>query len=166
MFKLGNEERRRIEEYTRVYDQVHVNLDRAILGLNNLETNWQPSPSSNSIGNLLKHIVGAESFWLREVLNGIQIDRDRESEFLTKKFDIVELLKELKLIRNHAHQALAELVDKDLEYLRSYQSRQDGVTKKVSVHWCILHIIEHTALHTGQIFYIRKMYADFKPHAS
>ena len=166
MFKLGNEERRRIDEHTRVYDQVHADLDRAIHGLNNLETNWQPSPSSNSIGNLLKHIIGAESFWVREVLNGVQVERDRESEFLTKKFDIVELLKELTVIRDQTHQVLAKLVDKDLEYLRSYQSRRDEVTKKVSVHWCILHIIEHTAMHTGQIFYVRKMYADLKPHDS
>ena len=86
MIKLVNEERGRIEEHKRVYDQVHADLDRAIYVLNNLETNWQPSQSSNSIGNLLKHIVGAESFWLREVLNGIQIDRNRESEFSTKSW--------------------------------------------------------------------------------
>ena len=58
-----------------------MEIDQAIKGIEFPELNWRPSPKSNTIGNLLKHITGAESFWIHHVVGGYETKRDRPSEF-------------------------------------------------------------------------------------
>ena len=69
-------------------DRMHKRLDQAIEGLSPQEVNWRPSPSSNTIGNLLKHMNGLEAFWIHHVTGGMETQRDRASEFEVKEFPI------------------------------------------------------------------------------
>ena len=37
---------------------------------------------------------------------------------------------------------------------------QWAADQNTTVYWCLMHVLEHTAQHVGQIFYIRKLYAE------
>ncbi|MFX0168984.1 MAG: DinB family protein [Candidatus Hodarchaeota archaeon] len=159
----SSEKRTKTERLTQFLNDASNRLEQAIDNLQDTELNWRPSPSSNSIGNLLKHIAGAETFWIHHVISGRETTRIRSTEFEVKEFHIADLREELTVVKNTTTKLLTKLADKDIDKTRTYWSQLANRQKKTTVHWAILHIIEHTAQHTGQIFYIRKMYADLKP---
>ncbi|MFW9986659.1 MAG: DinB family protein [Candidatus Odinarchaeota archaeon] len=162
MSKSASGARREVERFSQFLEEVHSGLERAIDGLENVELNWRPSPSSNSIGNLLKHIIGSQAFWIHHVVGGMVTDRVRSAEFEVKDFDTSDLRKELSDVRKKTNLVLEKLTDAELEQMRSYWSQLAQCEKQVSVYWCLFHVIEHSALHIGQIFYARKMYVDLQ----
>ena len=152
-----------IEHIHSFFKQIYSRLDQAIENIDNKELNWRPSKSSNSIGNLLAHLSGAERFWIHHVVGGIKTDRIRQSEFDVKEFNIDELRSQINMVRSQSLEIISSLSDYDLITERSFWSSLEQKEKLTTVHWCILHVIEHAGLHTGQIYYIRKMYSDIKP---
>ena len=157
-----NEFERRTEtnELLRFLGEVRSNLNRAINGLEDTELNWRPSHNSNSIGNLLNHIAGAEGFWIHHIVGDMPTSRNRDSEFEVKDFHVADLVVTLDNVTRTTRAVLAELTDSDLDVQRTYWSNRTGQHKQATIRWCILHIIEHSALHIGQVFFIRKMYND------
>jgi uncharacterized damage-inducible protein DinB len=162
MSKSGSGARREVERLSQFLEEVHTGLERAIDGLENVELNWRPSLSSNSVGNLLKHIIGSQAFWIHHVVGGKVTDRVRSAEFEAKDFDTSDLRKELSRVRKVTNLILEKLTDAELDKMRSYWSQLAQREKQVSVYWCLFHVIEHSAQHIGQIFYARKMYADLQ----
>jgi uncharacterized damage-inducible protein DinB len=143
-------------------DRVHMLLDRAIEGLSPEEMNWRPSPSSNTIGNLLKHITGSEAFWIHHVAGGLETNRVRALEFEIREFPIDEVLEEYSRVKEVSRTVIGKLTEEDLEESHIYVSAHspNRGEQQATVHWCLMHAIEHSSQHIGQIFYIRKMYAD------
>lgn len=148
--------RKKIEQILLFLEEIHTTLERAIKGLENRELNWRPSPKSNTIGNLLKHIMGAEAFWIHHVVGGMETQRVRTSEFKVKEFQIINLREEIVHVKEMTKKVMEKLTDEQLAELRIARK------KRTTVYWCLIHIIEHSAQHIGQIFYIRKMYADLR----
>jgi len=146
------------------HERIHLLLEKSIEGLEDPELNWRPSPNSNSIGNLIKHIAGSASFWILYVAGGLELNRDRPAEFELKEFRMVDLRVELNTVKAQSDRVLTGLTDEILAQSKTFDmpwAPSEGV-HQATVHWCIMHAIEHTSGHTGQIFYIRKMYADSK----
>lgn len=162
MSPCTSEPRKKIEKILYFLVEINATLERAIEDLENRELNWRPSPKSNTIGNLLKHIVGAEAFWIHHVVGGMETKRVRASEFEARKFQIIDLREELANAKEVTKKVFEELNDEQLSELRQYWSRRAARKMKTTVYWCLMHIIEHSAQHIGQIFYIRKMYADLR----
>ncbi len=135
-------------------------LDQAINGIEFPELNWRPSPTSNTIGNLIKHITGSESFWIHHVVGGYKTNRDRPSEFEKNEFQIINLREEMDNVHEITSNVLTNLTNEQLTEMRSYPSKQAAVDQNTTIHWCLMHVLEHTAQHIGQIFYIRKLYAE------
>ena len=52
-------------------------IRRAVDLLDDDQVWWRPAPDSNSIGNLLLHLAGNLSLWLRAGLGGDAFERDR-----------------------------------------------------------------------------------------
>ncbi|MFX0065134.1 MAG: DinB family protein [Candidatus Hermodarchaeota archaeon] len=152
--------RKTIKSLAEFLDEVHESLERAIEGIKIQELNWRSSPNSNSIGNLLKHILGAEAFWIHHIIGGRETRRVRASEFETQEFQFNQLLEEFFQVKEQTKLVLAEVRDEQLIELRTYWSQLSNQTKETTVFWCLMHIIEHSALHIGQILFIRKMYGD------
>jgi uncharacterized damage-inducible protein DinB len=163
MIKSKSDRNSSIEHIHSFFKETYSRLDNAIENIDNKELNWRPSKSSNSIGNLLAHISGAEGFWIHHIVGGMKTDRVRQSEFEIKDFNIDELRSRIDIVHSKSLEILSRLSDHDLISERSFWSNIEQKEKLTTVHWCILHIIEHAGLHTGQIYYIRKMYADIKP---
>lgn len=145
-------------------DRVHMLMDRAIEGLSPEEMNWRPSPSSNTIGNLLKHITGSEAFWIHHVAGGLKTQRIRVLEFEIRDFPIDELLEEYSKVKKVSKRVIEKLTEEELAESHSFHSQMtsSGDKPQATVYWCLMHAIEHSSQHIGQIYYIRKMYADRK----
>ncbi|MFX0014310.1 MAG: DinB family protein [Promethearchaeota archaeon] len=147
----------RIEQFLK---EVHIELKDSIKNLEDRELNWRPSQSSNSIGNLLKHILGSEAFWIHHIVGGLESQRIRASEFTIEDFNFKNLQNELIKTKRMTKKVLIELNDEQLSELRTYWSQLTNQHRERTVYWCLMHSIEHSALHIGQIFYIRRLFRD------
>jgi len=111
--------------------------------------NWRPLPAHagevNSLAVLAAHIAGAEHFWIAEVIGREPATRDRDVEFATMAVDAAELVRLLDAVGAETRQVFASLTTDDLEGGREARGRA------VPVRWCILHIVDHTALHLGHM---------------
>jgi uncharacterized damage-inducible protein DinB len=119
----------------------------------------RPNSCSNSIGNLIVHLTGNVTEWILGGVGGRSIERYRAGEFAqTEGGDASELLDKLERVLGEADSVLAQLTAKDLEKPLIIQDRE------TTVLGCIYHVVEHFAMHTGQIILLTKIYAPDKIH--
>ena len=116
---------------------------------------WRPNESSNSIGNLLLHLNGNVRQWILQSIGGIENVRDRDSEFSQRTaIPAAELRAALDATLRQVDSVLEKLTAEDL--LRKHQIQ---VYDNVSAVDAIYHVVEHFAMHYGQILYISKLVA-------
>ena len=117
----------------------------------------RPNQTSNSVGNLLCHLTGNVSEWILGAIGGRSITRYRAGEFLQRDgADASTLLENLETVLNEADSVLAALGESDLERPLVIQDRDTTVLA------AIYHVVEHFAMHTGQIIMLTKMYVPGK----
>jgi uncharacterized damage-inducible protein DinB len=121
-------------------------------------TVWaRPNPTSNSVGNLLVHLTGNVTEWILGGVGRQSISRNRAAEFAQKEgADAVALLADLEGVLRKADRVLAGLSAQDLERSVTIQARE------TTVLGAIYHVVEHFAMHTGQIVFLTKLYAPGK----
>jgi uncharacterized damage-inducible protein DinB len=124
------------------------------------EAVWaRPSAGSNSIGNLLVHLKGNVTEWMLGGLGGKHVERHRAAEFaLSEGADAKTLLDDLEKTLREVDGVLAGLTAKDLERSLIIQDRETTVLS------AIYHVVEHFAMHTGQIILMTKLYAPDSIH--
>jgi uncharacterized damage-inducible protein DinB len=111
----------------------------------------------NSVGNLLVHLTGNVTEWILGGVGGQTISRYRAGEFAQKEGrDGPALLDDLEAILARADSVLAGLNATTLERSIAIQGRQ------TTVAGAIYHVVEHFAMHTGQIILLTKLYAPDK----
>ena len=109
---------------------------------------------SNSIGNLLLHLAGNVRQWIISSVGGAPDSRHRRGEFEARDGDDVEaLFAALRRTLDEADAVIASLAPETLLERRTIQSRD------VSVLEAVYHVVEHFALHTGQIILLTKRHA-------
>ena len=109
---------------------------------------------SNSIGNLLLHLAGNVRQWIISSVGGAPDSRHRRGEFEARDGDDVEaLFAALRRTLDEADAVIASLTPETLLERRTIQSRD------VSVLEAVYHVVEHFALHTGQIILLTKRHA-------
>ena len=111
---------------------------------------WRPLESSgehttNSLAVLATHIAGAERFWVAEVVGGRPPMRDRDAEFATRAASASQLVDLLGKVGEETHEVFSTLDDTDLDGTREARGRV------IPVRWCILHVVDHSALHLGHM---------------
>jgi hypothetical protein len=81
-----------------LYQSVHDNFRKHVVGIDHGTLNWRPLPQANSIAVLVAHTLGSEREMIRAVM-GIASERDRESEFKVEleAGDVLALLDEADL---------------------------------------------------------------------
>ena len=112
--------------------------------------NWHPldvseEHATNSLAVLAAHIAGAEHFLIGEGVGNLPPSRDRDAEFATRAASAAELVDLLERVGEETRQVCSALSAPDLDGTREVQGRT------VPVRWCILHVIDHTALHLGHM---------------
>jgi uncharacterized damage-inducible protein DinB len=113
---------------------------------------WRPNEESNSIGNLLLHLAGNVRQWIVSGIGGAPDTRERQQEF-DERGPVAreDLLARFDSALADADQALATLDPRDLVARRSIQGRE------TTVFHALYHVVEHFAMHTGQITYLTKL---------
>lgn len=141
-----------LENYQRRIEDVRGQVRDLVAGLPAEALNWRPLPSDhpragevNSLAVLAAHVAGAEHFWVGEVVGGLPARRDRDAEFATVATDAADLVRLLETAGAQTRDLFARLQPSDLDGERNVRNRT------VPVRWCLLHVIDHTALHLGHM---------------
>jgi uncharacterized damage-inducible protein DinB len=114
----------------------------------------RPNAESNSIGNLLTHLAGNVTEWILGGVGGQDVERYRAGEFAqTEGADGSELLDRLESVLERADAVLSVVTQGVLERSITVQARE------TTVLGAIYHVVEHFAMHTGQIVQLTKIYA-------
>jgi uncharacterized damage-inducible protein DinB len=114
----------------------------------------RPNPESNSVGNLLTHLAGNVTEWILGGVGGQEVERYRAAEFAqTEGDDGSKLLDRLETVLQRADAVLSRLTESDLARQITVQARE------TTVLGAVYHVVEHFAMHTGQILVLTKIYA-------
>lgn len=112
---------------------------------------FKPNPVTNPVGNLVLHICGNTRQWIFSGLLGQKDLRKRKQEFILTDLPKEELIRMIQTLRQDILQHLPQLRQTLLEKTYPVQTFQEtGVS-------ILIHVIEHTSYHTGQITQLTKL---------
>ena len=142
------------QEYLKILQTCHTDILKAVDGLPSTALDWVPGKEMNSINVLVFHLTGAEQYWISDVTAQKPTSRDRDAEFKVHGVDVSVLKKRLEDNLTFAASVLETLNLTDMESPRI--SPRDG--REVTVAWALLHALEHSMLHLGQIQLTRQLW--------
>jgi uncharacterized damage-inducible protein DinB len=132
-------------------DVYPANIDRAVVALTDEQIWWRPNGGSNGIGNLILHLTGNVREWIVGGVGRQPTERNRQQEFdERRKIPKHELLARLRAVLAEADAVLANLQESELGEVRQVHGKDTTVMK------AIYHVVEHFAMHTGQMQWIAK----------
>ncbi|MGB7875207.1 MAG: DinB family protein [Anaerolineales bacterium] len=146
------------EDYLQNLQDLHTDILNAFKDLAVAALDWSPATDINSINVLVVHTVGAERFWIGEVVGGDPANRDREAEFQVHGLETETLVQRLNEGFAYIHSTLENLTIDDLNALRSLPKRER------SVSWILGHVLKHTATHLGHIQLMRQVWELYGEH--
>ena len=116
---------------------------------------WRPNERSNSVGNLVLHLNGNVRQWLVASFSGADDLRNRSAEFAERRGPTrAALLEQMDATLRDALAILSRLTETDLR--RSLDIQGDTVSGTAAVY----QVVEHLAMHYGQVLYVTKMLRD------
>jgi uncharacterized damage-inducible protein DinB len=136
----------------RLLEEYWPRLRASVESLTDEQVWWRPNDSSNSVGNLILHLNGNVRQWLVTAFTRLEDARNRPAEFAERQLiPASELLDAL----GHTMQEVAAVFPRigEPQLLATY--RIQGYT--VSGLDAVCHVVEHFAMHYGQIVYITKL---------
>lgn len=140
------------EDYLLNLKELHNDILNTLEGLPPAALDWSPAPDVNSINVLVVHTVGAQRYWIGEVIAGDPANRDREAEFKIHGLEVETLAQRLNGNLEYIRSVLENLTLNDLAALRKLPDRER------SVAWVIDHVLKHTATHLGHIQLMRQVW--------
>ena len=108
----------------------------------------------NSLAVLVTHTASAERFWIGEMAGADPSGRDRAAEFRARGVSAAALSALLDETLAHSLAVLERLTAPDLEARRFSPVHQ----REYRVAWALVHALEHTALHVGQVQLTRQLW--------
>ncbi|MFX0078756.1 MAG: DinB family protein [Candidatus Hermodarchaeota archaeon] len=143
--------------------EVRKKLLKKLESLCDKEIDYTPDEQKiETIGTLLLHIAGVEWSWIFGDIDGkeVEFEKWKHAFALSPDVDIPQLkgqgkefyLNRLSEVREEVHQRLKRLQDDDLDKLVTSEG------KKYSIEWILFHLIEHEAIHVGQISVLFRMF--------
>jgi uncharacterized damage-inducible protein DinB len=141
-------------DYLNNLQEFHDEIRSAIKGLPQDALDWTFGPDVNSINALIVHLIGAERYWIGDVIAGESSGRDRESEFKVQGLTADELIQKLSDIEAYIQKILEPFVLQELDEKRISPRNK----REVSVGWALCHALKHTALHVGHIQIMRQLW--------
>ena len=135
----------------KLLEQYWPRLKSCVESLTSEQLWWRPNDACNSIGNLLLHLNGNVRQWLVASFNRQEDGRNRPAEFnQCESISASALLSQLGATMQQAAEVLARLTPADLAAPYEIQGY------KVSGLDAVYQVVEHFAMHYGQILYIVK----------
>jgi uncharacterized damage-inducible protein DinB len=146
-------------DYLERLADLHQDCHVALTDVPDAAINWVPAANMNSLAVLITHLTGAERYWIGDVAVGDPSDRIRAAEFEVTDADAQSLRSRLDEALAYAQDALREFSIEKLDEQRMLRMHNFECT----VGWALLHALEHSALHTGQVQLTRQLW---EQHAS
>ncbi len=145
-----------INTYIELFKSAHQQMRDIIVDMSEDELIWCPiEGETNSASVLMIHVLGAERFRIHQIAGGIDVNRDRESEFVPSSVTLDNLLDYLKEVDADTQKVFESLsssaLDKIVPAVRSYE-------KDEPVRWHVLHTVEHFGIHIGHLSLNRQLY--------
>ena len=145
-----------INTYIELFKSAHQQMRDIIVDMSGDELIWCPiEGETNSASVLMIHVLGAERFRIHQIAGGIDVNRDRESEFVPSSVTLDNLLDYLKEVDTDTQKVFESLsssaLDKIVPAVRSYE-------KDEPVRWHVLHTVEHFGIHIGHLSLNRQLY--------
>lgn len=149
-------------DYLERLAMLHGEMDKALTGLPQAALDWSLGPEINSLAVLAAHVAGSEMFWIGDMIRRRTTARVREHEFQTTAVSADDLKSRLAHALTDSRQVVAQLTLADLAEPRT-DLRGDGQVYQVA--WCLLHALEHVAIHVGHMQLARQWW-DEQQHST
>lgn len=127
-------------------------IERCLEKLSDEQVWWRANEQSNSIGNLVLHLCGNAHQWIVCGVGDGTDGRDRDAEFAQR--EIVPRDSLLSLLRRTISDVDSTLARYEPERLLEMRLIQGTESSALDA---ILHVVEHFAMHTGQIILLTKL---------
>ena len=135
----------------KLFKQYWPRLKSSVESLTDEQLWWRPNEACNSIGNLLLHLNGNVYQWLVASFNRQTDSRNRPTEFNQREsISASALLDQLSKTMQQAEEVLTRLTPSELTATYEIQGY------KVSGLDAVYQVVEHFAMHYGQVLYIIK----------
>jgi uncharacterized damage-inducible protein DinB len=113
---------------------------------------WRTHETDNSVGNLMLHLCGNMRQWILSGIGGQEFTRDRDKEFSERRrIPREELLGMFEKTVQEVDAVLDSFDPLKLIEVRHFQKWD------YTCLYAISHVVEHVAMHLGQIIYITKL---------
>lgn len=118
-------------------------------GLTEEQARWRPSPTANSLLNLVVHLTGVERNWFQFVIAGRTVERDRDAELADLSTDVTisSAIADYRAVWAESNDILRSVDPDD-----ACQGRDE-----LNVRWVVLHMLEETARHAGHADITREL---------
>jgi uncharacterized damage-inducible protein DinB len=133
-----------LADYVERLEMLHGELKQALAAAPEAAIDWTPEPDVNSLAVLAAHVAGSERFWAAEMAGELGSQRVRAAEFTTAGVEAGALVERLDETLAVVRAVAAGLTAADMGRLVTLP---DGAQRTVG--YCLLHALEHTALHVG-----------------
>jgi len=141
--------------HARVLEDLHRQVREAIAPLSDDDINRSVPGLQNTVGILLRHIAGAERYWIGEVAGGQAAHRHRDAEFGHDRLKKADVLIELDRAAALCRAVLERLTAADL--LTEVEVQRSSGKVKETRAFAVLHATQHLAYHLGQLRYMAKL---------
>lgn len=135
-----------------------------IAGLSKDTMSWIPGERCECIGTLILHIAAVERSWIGEDIERREMESWWEIAFpirlgipQVKGYSMDYYLGILETTRQETREALKKLSDSDLTRMITPLESESDEEKEYSIEWILFHLIEHEALHAGQISLLKRL---------
>ncbi|MDQ6740081.1 MAG: DinB family protein [Actinomycetota bacterium] len=159
-----------IGRYVAQLHEVRRFLEGEVAGLTVAQIDWHPDAQTESIGTLLLHLDAVEWSWMHEDLLGVpsaaypgdwaEAMPIRQGVPQVSGRPVDRYLQQLAATRAQTLQILCDFTDADLVRLVGEAEVPPGVEARselYTVDWILWHVIEHEAMHVGQIELLRRL---------
>jgi hypothetical protein len=132
-------------------DEFRIKLRKTLDALPDGMLWWRPNDESNSVGNLVLHLEGNVRQSIVGAVGGAPDVRNRAGEFAAREGGTrEELMRRMEQTLDEVDAVLANLRPEQLTERRRVQARD------VSVLDAVYQVVQHFALHLGQIILVAK----------
>jgi uncharacterized damage-inducible protein DinB len=132
--------------------QLASRIDTCVSQLRDEQVWTRGGENENAVGNLVLHLCGNVRQWIIASIGGEPDHRQRDREFSARGgVDKAELQQRLSATVSQATAVIDGVSEQRLADRLTIQGSE------VSVLEAIYHVVEHFAMHTGQIIFVTKM---------
>lgn len=140
-----------LEKYWEQYQRIHNEVFKWAEGLTDDQLNWRPpGHETNTMGNLMSHVMGGQLAGVAERVGGKQVNRNRSAEF-ANPVTRDSLVQRRTEVEGYIRDTLEALTPADLSRVLRTPAGETTVDK-----W-LLNIVSHFSGHMGQVILTRKL---------